>query len=149
MKAVLFTRAHLMYQRGEIAGFAEDHAQKLIAAGIARDPEAPLVAGNVLPKGTGAAASALPASDPGRAPDASGTQAGAGAAETAADPASNMDTTISAKVDPASGTGTTTPATSAKADPASDPGTKADPDTGAKTDTKPAPGAPPAQGKRR
>ena len=60
MKAVLFTRAHLMYQRGEIAGFAEDHAQKLIAAGIARDPEAPLVAGNVLPKEPGKAASALP-----------------------------------------------------------------------------------------
>ncbi|MGR3480876.1 hypothetical protein [Salipiger marinus] len=109
MKAVLFTRAHLMYQRGEIAGFPEDHAQKLIAAGIARDPEAPL-------------AEVDPAPDQSEADG----RAGAGAAD-------QPDTKP----------------TSAKADPASDPGTKADPDTGAKTDTKPAPGAPPAQGKRR
>jgi hypothetical protein len=118
MKAVLFTRAHLMYQRGEIAGFPEDHAQKLIAAGIARDPEAPL-------------AEVEPAPDHSE-PDG---QAGAGAAETAADPASD-----------------TTKPTGTKADPASDPGTKADPDTARKADPetpKPAPGAPPAQGKRR
>lgn len=137
MKAVLFTRAHLMYQRGEIAGFPEDHAQKLIAAGIARDPEAPLPEGNVLPKGTGAAPPVLPqgvdlVSDHSRqdgGTKASGGQAGAGAAD-------QPDTKP----------------TSAKADPASDPGTKADSDTGAKTDpdtSKPAPGAPPAQGKRR
>jgi hypothetical protein len=78
MKAVLFTRAHLMYQRGEIAGFAEDHAQKLIAAGIARDPEAPLVAVDPAPDqieadgqtGVGAAdKSADPASDPGTKAD--------------------------------------------------------------------------------
>lgn len=134
MKAVLFTRAHLMYQRGEIAGFAEDHAQKLIAAGIARDPEAPLAEGNVLPKGTGAAPPVLPqgvdlVSDHSRqdgGTKASGGQSRAGAADQS-----------------------DTKPTSTKADPASDPGTKADPDTGAKTDTKPAPGAPPAQGKRR
>lgn len=42
MKAVKFNRTHLMYQRGEIAGFPDDHADKLIAAGIARDPNAPM-----------------------------------------------------------------------------------------------------------
>lgn len=44
MKAVIFQRPHLMYQRGETAGFADDHADKLIAAGIARDPNAPVPA---------------------------------------------------------------------------------------------------------
>ena len=42
MKAVKFNRTHLMYQRGETAGFPDDHADKLIAAGIARDPNAPM-----------------------------------------------------------------------------------------------------------
>ena len=44
MKVVIFTRPHLMYQRGETAGFADDHAQTLIEAGIARDPNAPVPA---------------------------------------------------------------------------------------------------------
>ncbi|MHA7870574.1 MAG: hypothetical protein ACX93U_24165 [Salipiger thiooxidans] len=44
MKAVIFTRPHLMYQRGETAGFADDHAQTLIEAGVARDPNAPVPA---------------------------------------------------------------------------------------------------------
>jgi hypothetical protein len=44
MKVVIFTRAHLMYQRGETAGFADDHAQTLIEAGVARDPNAPVPA---------------------------------------------------------------------------------------------------------
>ncbi|WP_353475525.1 hypothetical protein PVT71_18315 [Salipiger sp. H15] len=42
MKVVKFNRTHLMYQRGETAGFPDDHADKLIAAGIARDPNAPM-----------------------------------------------------------------------------------------------------------
>lgn len=42
MKAVKFNRTHLMYQRGETAGFPDDHADKLIEAGIARDPNAPM-----------------------------------------------------------------------------------------------------------
>lgn len=42
MKVVIFTRPHLMYQRGETAGFADDHAQTLIEAGVARDPNAPV-----------------------------------------------------------------------------------------------------------
>lgn len=42
MKVVKFNRTHLMYQRGETAGFPDDHADKLIAAGIARDPNAPV-----------------------------------------------------------------------------------------------------------
>ena len=101
MKAVIFNRAHLMYQRGETAGFPDDHAQKLIDAGIARDPETPLAA-----------------VDP--APDRSeaDVQPRAGAADQS-----------------------DTKPTSAKVDPA--------PDTSADSDTKPAPGAPPAQGKRR
>lgn len=49
MKVVKFNRTHLMYQRGETAGFPEDHANKLIAAGIARDPNAPKI--EVLPDG--------------------------------------------------------------------------------------------------
>lgn len=44
MKVVIFTRPHLMYQRGETAGFADDHAQTLIETGIARDPNAPVPA---------------------------------------------------------------------------------------------------------
>lgn len=44
MKVVIFTRPHLMYQRGETAGFADDHAQTLIEAGVARDPNAPVPA---------------------------------------------------------------------------------------------------------
>ena len=56
MKVVKFNRTHLMYQRGETAGFPEDHANKLIAAGIARDPNAPKIetlpdGDDVLPEG--------------------------------------------------------------------------------------------------
>ncbi|MEB3421734.1 hypothetical protein ACFSDD_17780 [Salipiger marinus] len=120
MKAVIFNRAHLMYQRGETAGFPDDHAQKLIAAGIARDPEASLpLVGELGPELVSLSGPGPQASEAGADPKAAGGQdddpaGGGGKAEGVEDTAS---------------------APEAGAKPAA-----------AKADE---PGAPPAQGKRR
>lgn len=121
MKAVIFNRAHLMYQRGETAGFPDDHAQKLIDAGIARDPEASLAeVGELGPELVSLTGPGPQASEAGADPKAAGGKAD----------------------DPAGGGGQAEGAAGVASAP--EPGAKLASDA-----AKDEPGAPPAQGKRR